>query len=206
MIVDRMGWDHPVGPRRTPPHLEAVQRAVIEGEQVTLGYVARDRTPSSRIVHPLGLAAKGNAWYLVADTEAGLRTFRVDRVTSVEPTGAPVVRPDGFVLEAAWRLIADEMEQRRAPLRARVLAAPYAVYWCRARLGSRVRIGPAQSDGRVELELRGHSPRALASEIAGLGDALEVLEPVEVRQELANIAAQLVGRYPSEVAGVSPSR
>lgn len=206
VIVDRMGWDHPVGPRRTPPQLEAVQRAVIEGEQLRLGYVARDRTPSSRVVHPLGLAAKGNAWYLVADTDAGLRTFRVDRITSVEPTGDPVVRPQGFVLEEAWRMIADEMEQRRAPLRARALAAPYAVYWCRGLLGNRVRIGPAQPDGRVELELRGHSPRSLASEIAGLGGALEVLEPPEVRQELANLAAQLAERYASEVAGASPSR
>jgi len=53
---------------------------VIEGEQLELAYVARDRASTTRIVHPLGLAAKGSVWYLVADTEAGLRTFRVDRV------------------------------------------------------------------------------------------------------------------------------
>jgi len=53
-------------------------------------------------VHPLGLAAKGHVWYLVADTEAGLRTFRVDRVTVVEATGDAVVRPAGFDLNEAW--------------------------------------------------------------------------------------------------------
>ena len=56
-------------------------------------------------MHPLGLAAKGTVWYMVAATDAGLRTFRVDRMTSVEPTGEPVVRPDGFELTEAWRLI-----------------------------------------------------------------------------------------------------
>src|SRR5207237_11384 len=81
--------------RPVPPHLEAVQRAVVEGEQVTLGYVARTREATTRVVHPLGLAAKGEVWYLVANTDAGLRTFRVDRMTSVEPTGERVVRPDG---------------------------------------------------------------------------------------------------------------
>jgi len=37
-----------------------------------------------RVVSPLGMASKGDVWYPVADTDAGLRTFRVDRVTAVE--------------------------------------------------------------------------------------------------------------------------
>ena len=53
-----------------------------------LGYVARDRASTTRVVHPLGLAAKGSVWYLVAGTDAGLRTFRVDRVASCTGTGA----------------------------------------------------------------------------------------------------------------------
>src|SRR5207249_1816284 len=83
------GWDQRSPARRTPVHLDAVQHAVVAGEQITLGYVARDRTATTRVVHPLGLAAKGAVWYLVADTDAGLRTFRVDRISSVEPTGEP---------------------------------------------------------------------------------------------------------------------
>ena len=43
---------------------------MIEGQQLVLGYVARDQASSTRVVHPLGLATKGTAWYLVADTEA----------------------------------------------------------------------------------------------------------------------------------------
>src|ERR671910_389032 len=86
-------------PTRPPPlHLEAVQQAVIAGEQLSLGYVARDRAATTRVVHPLGLAAKRSVWYLVADTDSGLRTFRVDRITSVEPTGESVVRPPDFDL------------------------------------------------------------------------------------------------------------
>src|SRR5207253_7941958 len=96
MVVDPGGWDDRARPRPAPPLLDAVQRAVVEGEQVTLGYIARNRESTSRVVHPLGLAAKGWAWYLVAGTEAGLRTFRVDRMTSVEPNGSAVVRPEGF--------------------------------------------------------------------------------------------------------------
>src|SRR5438270_7121923 len=67
VVVDPAGWDRPSGPVRTPPLLDAIQRAVVEGQQVTLGYTARDRSATTRVVHPLGLAAKGPAWYLVAD-------------------------------------------------------------------------------------------------------------------------------------------
>src|SRR3954470_14338170 len=106
VLVDPLGGDQHV-PRRTPVHLDAVQQAVVNGEQIVLGYVARDGAATTRLVHPLGLAAKGAVWYLVGDTDAGLRTFRVDRMTSVEPNGRPVTRPDGFDLQHAWKLITE---------------------------------------------------------------------------------------------------
>lgn len=195
VVVDPMGWDRPHAPRRIPPHLDEVQRAVIEGEQLVLGYVARDRAASTRVVHPLGLAAKGSAWYLVAGTDAGLRTFRVDRITSVEGTGQPAVRPDGFDLAEAWRLITDEVDQRRAPVRATALAHPQVVPWCRSVLGTRVRIGPSSPDGRVSLELRGHTAWTLAAEVAGFGSHLEVVEPPEVREQLRRLGQELAARY-----------
>ncbi|MBV8234525.1 MAG: YafY family transcriptional regulator [Acidimicrobiia bacterium] len=195
VVVDPTGWDGVSGPRPTPPLLDAVQKAVVDGDQVTLGYVARNREQSTRVVHPLGLAAKGTTWYLIADTDAGLRTFRVDRMTSVEPTGEAVVRPEGFDLEGAWRLISDEVEQRRTPYHARGLATPDTVATCRWVLGNRVRIGPTGADGRVEVELRGHHLHSLAAEIAGLGAGLEILEPVELRERLAQIASELGALY-----------
>ena len=196
VVVDPRGWDDVRNQARpAPPLLGEVQRVVVEGEQVVLGYVDRQRNATSRLVHPLGLAAKGTTWYLVADTEAGLRTFRIDRVTAVEPTGEPVVRPEGFDLEAAWQLISDEVDERRAPVRARALAAPAIVPVLQWTLGTRVRIGPAAPDGRAEVELRGHSERSLAGEIAGFGADVEVLDPPELRALLGRIGADLVASY-----------
>ena len=191
VVVDAAGWDHRVRPRPAPPHLEAVQNAVVRGQQVVLDYVDRGGSASSRVVHPLGLAAKGSVWYLVANTEAGLRTFRIDRIASVSPNGLPVERPDGFDLESAWQLITDEVEERRTPLRARALVSPDMVPMCYWVLGNRVRIGPSGPDGRVEVELRGHSLRALAAEIAGFGRGLEVVDPPELRAMLAQIGAEV---------------
>lgn len=195
VVVDPAGWGRPSAPRRTPPLLDAVQRAVVEGQQLTLTYTARDGSTTTRVVHPLGLAAKGPAWYLVAGTDAGLRTFRVDRMGAVEPTGDAVVRPADFDLTEAWRLITDEVDKHRAPVEAHALVRPEAVWACRSVMGSRVRIGPSGPDGRVAVELRGHTARALAAELAGLGAMVEVLDPPAVRLHLAAVGAELAALY-----------
>ena len=209
VIVDPRGWDQGRdmggGARPTPPLLDEVQRAVVEGEQVTLGYVGRTKEPSTRVVHPLGLAAKGWAWYLVADTEAGLRTFRVDRMTSVEPTGEAVVRPEGFVLAEAWKMIAEEVDLRRTPATARALATPRSLGWCRWTFGNRLRIGPSQPDGRVEVEVRGHSVHSLAAELAPLAGHVEAVDPSELRVELARLGTELTAVYGPTPTGNPPA-
>jgi predicted DNA-binding transcriptional regulator YafY len=197
VVVDPAGWGRTPDDRPPPPHLEALQSAVIEGRQVRLGYVARDRNASERVVHPLGLAAKGSAWYLVADTPAGLRTFRVDRVTSAELTGDAVVRPPDFDLAEAWRLITAEVDERRHAARAHGTAEARIMPMLRGTLGARLRIGPADADGRIEVEMSGWSDQALAVELAGLGDGLVVDAPPTVVDELGRIARELTAVYGS---------
>ena len=206
VIIDNSSWGRRDNPRPTPPYLDDLQNAVIEGEQVTLGYVGREGAPSTRVVHPLGLATKGPRWYLVADTDAGLRTFRVDRVRSVERTGDPVVRPDGFDLEESWRLVSDEVDQLWAAVRARGTAAPESISMLRGILGSRLRIGPTGPDGRVEVEIAGPFLRALAGELAGYGALLELHEPPELREQLAQIGAELIAHVRPQRTGVNKRR
>src|ERR687893_284311 len=53
IVLDPAGW----GGRRpsTPPHLEALQQAVIAGVQVRLAYTDAGGSSTERTVHPLGL-------------------------------------------------------------------------------------------------------------------------------------------------------
>jgi predicted DNA-binding transcriptional regulator YafY len=195
VVVDPNAWGRTTPTRPPPQHLDALQHAVIEGEQLELGYVARDRASTTRVVHPLGLAAKGSVWYLVAGTEAGLRTFRVDRVTSAERTGEKAVRPEAFDLAQAWRLISAEVDQLRAPVRVLAAADVSVVPLLRWVFDTQVRVGPARPDGRIDVEVAGPNVAALAGQLAGFGARVEVLEPVELRAELARIADELVATY-----------
>jgi predicted DNA-binding transcriptional regulator YafY len=193
VVLDPTGWDH--HPTEPPAHLEVLQRAVIDGVQVRLSYTARSDRHSVRLVHPLGLVAKRTVWYLVADTEAGLRTFRVNRVRSVEVTDLPVERPEGFDLEEAWRSTLATLDEHRVPSAATLRADADVVPGLRAALGTPMTVGPVGTDGRVDIEVRSYSPQMIAGQLAGFGAAVEVVSPPEVRAHLRRIAAELVDVY-----------
>ena len=201
VVLDPAGWDGTAGrslaappPLAEPEHLGAVQDAVIDARQIWLDYVDRVGSVSRRVVDPWGLAAKAGRWYLVAGTEAGRRTFRIDRVRGVEPTGEAVVRPPDFDLAEAWAAITADVDEVRLPIQARALVDGSTAGFLRRLLGDRVRMGAAAVDGRAEIELRGWNEYSLAAEIAGFGAAIEVLSPPGVRDHLARIGLELAAR------------
>ena len=114
---------------------------------------------------------------------------------SVIVTETPVARPPGFDLDTAWRQISDQIEDARLPARARVRIDPELVRVVRWQFADHLSIAAADATGWVEGELRGHSDRALAGEIARFGSAIEVLDPPTVRHALAEIGRQLVSTY-----------
>lgn len=195
VVVDPRNWGSNQLERRPPRLLDELQEAVIRGVQVRLGYVDRKGSESERIVHPLGIVAKGPTWYLVALAEAGRRTFRIDRVSSVQLTDDAVQRPDGFDLAESWREIADDVDRKRTPLEIQAVCARDGIGLLRMILGGRLQVGGSTPDGRIEIVIRGHNEYALAGELAGLIEWLEVTGPQAVRDYLASIGSALVARY-----------
>jgi predicted DNA-binding transcriptional regulator YafY len=192
VVLDPMRWDRASPP--PPAHLDVLQHAVVDGVQVRVRYAAWDRPETERIVHPLGLVEKASVWYLVAGTDAGLRTFRVSRVRAAVPTGEPVERPKGFDLAETWKGIVETLGERRVTFRATLRANPEAIPWLRSAFGTRMTLGETLPDGRMEVGVRSWSAYALSREIAGFVEWAEVLEP-EVRGELAALGAALTRRY-----------
>ena len=195
IVVDPRLWGSSRPEPRPPRFLDELQEAVIRGVQVRLGYVDRAGSETDRTVHPLGVVAKGPTWYLVSETEHGRRTFRIDRVSSVAFTDDPVQRPEGFDLAESWREIADEVDRKRTPVETQAVCAPDGLGLLRMMLGSRLEVGGSTPDGRVEVVIRGHSEYALAGELAGLVEWLDVTGPQGVREQLASIGSALAARY-----------
>jgi predicted DNA-binding transcriptional regulator YafY len=207
VVLDPAGWGG--APPPASPHLEALQRAVVERVQVRLRYAGRSGAVTTRTVHPLGVAAKGGTWYLLAETASGRRTFRVDRVRGVAPTERPAIRPPGFELAQAWREAVAEVDAGRTRAQAVVLTSPAAAAGLLFQFGGDARVGARRPDGRLDVHIGGASTLQLAERLAGWGNVIEVAGPLELRRQLAEIGAQLVEAYADHeavVASTGPSR
>lgn len=94
VVVDSARWGERSKVR--PALVELLQDAVVRRRRVVLRYDARAGRMTERIVDPWGLADKDDVWYLVAGTEKGQRTFRVDRIVEATLTDHVAERPAGF--------------------------------------------------------------------------------------------------------------
>ena len=116
-LFDR-GWDGDA-PRvaRTPPLLDEAQRCVVEGRQVSLDYVARDGSATTRVDRSARPRVQGRA--LVHGRQhrqaACARSASTASSRSRRPASR-VARPDGFDLDDAWQLITDAVEDMRMPI------------------------------------------------------------------------------------------
>jgi len=177
------------------PHLNSLQQAVIERRQVRLDYVDRRRHESTRTVHPVGLVRKGSAWYLVAGTDEGQRTFQVARIRSVVVLDERAERPEGFDLAQTWASTVAAIEQSRRRVRALVRVPACALGPLRERWGTDLTVLSETEDRYVLIELAAAMPEMIAEQLAGWGAQVDVISPDEVREHLGRIGAELAERY-----------
>ncbi|WP_435070378.1 helix-turn-helix transcriptional regulator [Amycolatopsis thermoflava] len=191
-MIDPARW----GERdKTRPELvNRLQAAVIGRRKVRLAYANSKRERSERLVDPWGLVDKDDVWYLVAGTERGRRTFRVDRILAAEATDEPAGRPDDFTLAQAWDEVVTEVERRRSRTWATVLVESRFAGVLRDQFGRHSEV-VAEEDGRSRVRLAAPTPLDIARHLAGWGALVEVLDPEPVRAELARIGAELTARY-----------
>ncbi|MFI7705344.1 helix-turn-helix transcriptional regulator [Nonomuraea sp. NPDC049480] len=195
VVSDAVRWGE-VG--REPPGLvENLQGAVVRRSKVRLAYTGRGGRSTERLVDPLGLVDKDGVWYLLAGTEAGRRTFRVDRIAEAVVTDLPAERPGDFDLTEEWERVVDEVEQRRSLVSAVVLIEARYVHVLRDQFGRHCEVLGQEDGGRVRVRVAAPMALSIAEHLAGWGARVEVVEPESVRAELARIGAELVARYVS---------
>lgn len=192
VVIDSARWgEHG---RELPDLVRVLQTAVVRRRKVRLGYANRVRERTQRLVDPWGLVDKDDVWYLLAGTEDGQRTFRVDRVIDALVTDLAAERPVDFDLSVAWKRVVDEVEQQRSLVSATVLIDARLLPVLRTQFGRQCEVDGTLDDGRVRAQLSAPTALMIAQHLAGWGAAIEVVEPESVRAELARIGSELTAR------------
>jgi predicted DNA-binding transcriptional regulator YafY len=189
--VDHRSW---FAPAQAPASLGTIAGALWRDRRLRIVHRGR-----ARDVDPLGLVLKGPAWYLVAATAEGERTFRVERIAGAAELEEPAARPAGFDLAGHWDDWSRAFEAELPLVSVRVRVDAGALELLRGAVDSRHRDAlphhpPAGADVLeldVAFERIEHAERGLL----GLGGAVEVLAPPELRARIAAHARALAARY-----------
>ncbi|MFJ6570765.1 helix-turn-helix transcriptional regulator [Streptomyces sp. NPDC091292] len=195
ILVDESRWL--TGPRR-PFDLDVLQDAVFADRRLRLRYRSSGaREARTHTADPYGLVSKAGVWYLVADLAGAPRLFRVDRIRTATLTDAPVVRRPGVALADVWEVL-----KRRVEEQPRDIDVTVRVHRSRLDLflrftGAAVRELPDGDGGTGEwVTVRlayGVVPEARS--LLAFAENVEVVSPVEVREELARCAAAVTAVY-----------
>jgi len=178
------------------PWLPALQEAVWSGRQVQMEYQKADGSTVERLVHPLGLVAKGSVWYFVAWAEGGGRSYRVSRVRTACLTDVPCIRPPGFDLAAFWEESVAELKAGVPRYPATLRVAPDLVTRVRRSRTPRVeREDGPDAQGWVTLSVMFEVEEEACDFILRLGAGVEVLEPDCLRARVRQIAESIIAVY-----------
>ena len=191
------------------PCLPALADAVWRDRRVRMEYVSGGRA-ATRQVAPLGLVLAGGDWYLVAQRDQRLRTYRVSRVRTVDPLDEPVTRPAGFDLAGYWAQSRRELEEEMVAVEVTLRAAARALPRLRrlVPVPGQARV-PVDAAEEVELTVPFENETWACEAILSLGAAVEVLRPPAIRQRVADEARDMAAHYTASPsvgpAGLEPA-
>jgi predicted DNA-binding transcriptional regulator YafY len=189
LLVDSAGWG-----RRgaVSPHLRVVQDAVFGDRRLHLTYRRAEAQIVERDVDPLGLIIKAGVWYLLADVDGERRLFRLSRIEAAHALDAPARRPKRFDLARAWREQSAHWESGRAGYEVVLEVANCDDLALVLRVAGERVVGRPRG-GVVRLAFPALEPAAAF--VSSFGARVEVVQPHEVRAELARRGAELVTLY-----------
>jgi len=161
------------------PMLEKLRRAVREHRSVNMKYQTnRLPQPTQRELDPYALVHRWGWWYVIGfcHTHQEVRTFRVDRISEIDPSDATFVQSPDFDLQVYFKNEMQTQLQITARLRferesANIVAGNHS-YWDKIE---------TQPDGSVEVTFSSPTLEWATSTALAYGPAVEVLEPAELR-------------------------
>ena len=198
IYVDVTGWNLR---EETAPSLHTLQESVWQERKLRFTYGEGDACTGERLVDPLGLVAKGSVWYLVASVDGDVRSYRVSRIHDAQMLDETALRPHGFDLAAFWEESSAKFRSHLPKYSATLRASPKVLM--RLPYGGRFarveHVGEAEEDGWVKVAMRFQFEQEACEYVLSFGTEVEILEPVELREKVVEMARSVIEFYKAGV-------
>jgi predicted DNA-binding transcriptional regulator YafY len=194
--LDPRGWFQT---GHKPEFLKLVAEAVWTETRVAVRYQSW-KDIRDRVIEPLGLVLKGGVWYVVAQREGKVRTYKLSQILALGPTGETFTRPKDFDLPSHWEESTRQFERDiyigKAQLRANRVGLRKLRDMSETVKRAIDALDPVlDADGWVELEVPVEEPVWASHELIKVGDDIEVLGPPELRELVVANVTRMARRY-----------
>ncbi|MGH2444432.1 MAG: helix-turn-helix transcriptional regulator [Candidatus Limnocylindria bacterium] len=194
--LDASGW---FASGESVPHLGTISEGVWKSRRLDIEYRRGDGSVERRL-EPLGLVLKAGIWYVMATADGQVRTYRVSRVASARLTEETFERPAPFDLAGAWAEASAAYEREAPRVTVTVRCDPRAFYALRDQVGdhaieSAERLAVEDPQGWTHLRMTVDWPDEVPGRLIGLGGAVEILEPADLRDRAVDLAREVIARH-----------
>jgi len=179
LMIDPTWWWHDAS---ISPFWEDIQKAVYEDRLIEVAYENFDGKIAQRLLAPYSLVCKSSVWYLLAERDQELRTYRVSRIHAVRLLDQSFSRRPDFDLPAYWRAQTQSFENLPSEYRCVLRIHPERISLIKWLMPGRwEHIQDANDKGWMTLSLRMDSDLLAIMLVFGLAGFVEVVEPSELK-------------------------
>ncbi|TGG93187.1 YafY family transcriptional regulator [Natronospirillum operosum] len=178
--------------------LQIVQQALWEDRKLNMTYEKVNGDRSQRTVCPLGLVAKGSAWYLTAVNEQGeFRNFRVSRIVQAELLAERFTRPESFSLADHWQQSKLAFADALPTFQVEVSVPPDVLrrMTFANQFVTRIHSETSADQKEVRVTLNFHTEQDAVSYILGFGGQVRLLSPQQLIPDIVQQAKQVIELY-----------
>lgn len=191
--IDGAGWH---SYRESHPYLTVLQEALWLDRITRIQYMKGEERVE-RMIHPLGLVAKRSTWYVVAESQGELRTYRVSRIVDAVITEEAFERPADFNLADYWEESLTRFMQNLPQYPAQVrMSLNLTERLKRERYVKILRCDmDNQQSGWIAADLEFNTLESASAILLSCGAEIEVIAPQELREHVSTAAKAITRLY-----------
>lgn len=191
LLIDPTWWWHDPA---MPAFWDDLQKAVYEDRMIEATYENYSGEITEKVLAPYSLVCKSSLWYVLAERENELRTYRVNRFHSIHVLEKPFSRRCDFDLPEYWQIHLKSFEEEFSDQNYIFRIHPDLITTLKTFLPGRWKVtGQADERGWLTISLHLDSDMIAKMLVFGLAGSVEILEPAGLIEDVLNQARKLPG-------------